>query len=92
MCECKSNKDSKLVNRLTVTVVAYLTLCAATIRLFLFKVKAEDSSCLFENLKENSQLICFFVTLVILSVVCFVLVLIFMRLYNDKREEELRER
>lgn len=87
-----SNKDSKLVNRLTVTVVAYLTLCAATIRLFLFKVKAEDSSCLFGSLKENSQLICFFVTLVILSVVCFVLVLIFMRLYNDKREEELRER
>lgn len=80
MCKCKSTKDSKLVKRLATTVSVYLLLCVATICLFPFK--AEKPCCCH----------IFFVTLVIFSVVCFMLVLIFMRLYNDEREEELRNR
>lgn len=82
-----SEKDAKLVKRLTITVVAYLSLCAATIYLFLFQAES-----LYANVDKPCCCNFLWVILAILSVVCFVLIFIFMRLYNDECEEEHRNR
>ena len=74
----KLEKDEKLVRRLAVTVLIYLALCAGI--LFI----KEDCYVLK---KEGF----FYVSLAILSSVCLMLVLVFMRLYNDEREAEFRK-
>ena len=73
----KLEKDEKLVRRLAVTVLIYLALCAGI--LFI----KED----FDVFKKEG----FYLSLAILSSVCLMLVLVFMRLYNDEREAEFRK-
>lgn len=68
-------KDAKLVKRLAVTVSVYLALCAA--------VLIQMQKC---GLKNEV----FYASMAILSILCLMLVFVFVRLYNDEREEAFR--